>query len=167
MRPPKRRGLSGHLWKVVVYKNRTTGCLFQGEFRTRLKIIHCKQFLFRKICISILFLITLLILFVSRTVQRTYTSDHASSGHLQEVVVYERFELKSVDGALDRRSLTTCGRICQRALASIVTGLVGINYQAACQTNPAQPSQSHIETICYPNMVVNMKVLLLKLIKRS
>ena len=47
----------------------------------------------------------------------------------------------------------------------------------ACHTNPAQPSQSLIKTICYPNiftfsteatnMVVNMKVLLLKLMKRS
>ena len=49
--------------------------------------------------------------------------------------------------------------------------------KAACHTNPAQPSQSLIKTICYPNiftfsteatnMVVNMKVLLLKLMKRS
>ena len=46
----------------------------------------------------------LLILYVSRNVQRTYTSDHASSCYLQEVVVYERFELKGVDGAKDRRS---------------------------------------------------------------
>ena len=58
-----------------------------------------------------MFLIALLILYVSRNVQRTYTSDHASSGHLQEVVVYERFELKGVDSALDRRSLATGGRI--------------------------------------------------------
>ena len=50
-------------------------------------------------------------LYVPRNVQRTYTIDHASSCHLQEVVVYERFELKGVDRALDRRSLTTCGRI--------------------------------------------------------
>ena len=110
-RPPKRRGLSGRSWEVVVYKNRTTGGLFQDELRTRLKIIHCKQFLFGKICIFILFLIALLILYVSRNVQRTYTSDHASSCQLHEVVVYERFKLKGVDRALDRRSLTTCDRI--------------------------------------------------------
>ena len=96
---------------MVVYKNRTTRGLFQDEFRTRLKIIHWKQFLFRKICISILFVIALLIPYASRNVQRTYTSDHASSGHLQEAVVYERFELKGVDGALNMRSRTTCGRI--------------------------------------------------------
>ena len=110
-RSSKRRGLSGRLWEVVLYRNQTTGCLFQDEFLTRLKIIHCKQFLFRKIYISILFVIALLILYVSRNVQRTDTSDHVSSGQLQEVVVYERFELKGVDGALDRRSHTTCGRI--------------------------------------------------------
>ena len=49
--------------------------------------------------------------------------------------------------------------------------------KAACHTNPAQPSQSLIKTICYPNIftfsteatniVVDMKVLLLKLTKRS
>ena len=96
---------------MVVYKNRTTRGLFQDEFQARLKVIHWKQFLFRKICISILFPIALLILYVSRNVQLTYTSDHASGGHLQEVVVYERLELKGVDGALNRRSRTTCGRI--------------------------------------------------------
>ena len=96
---------------MVVYKNRTTRGLFQDEFRTSLKIIHWKQFLFRKICISILFVIALLIPYASRNEQRTYTSDHASSGHLQEVVVYERFELKGVDGALNMRSRTTCGGI--------------------------------------------------------
>ena len=110
MPPPKKRGLSGRYEKMVVNKNRTTRGLFQDEFRARLKVIHWKQFPFRKICISILFPIAL-ILYVLRNVQLTYTSDHASGVHLQEVVVYERLELKGVDGALNRRLRTTCGRI--------------------------------------------------------
>ena len=89
---------------MVVYKNRTTRGPFQDEFRTRLKIIHWKQFLLRKICICILFLMALRILYVSRNVQQTCTSDHASSSHLQDVVVYERLELKGVHGALNWRS---------------------------------------------------------------
>ena len=32
-RPPKRRGLSGRSWEVVVYKNRTTGELFHPRLK--------------------------------------------------------------------------------------------------------------------------------------
>ena len=36
-----------------------------------------------------------------------------SSGHLKEVVVYERFELYGVDGVMDRRLLMGGGRLRQ------------------------------------------------------
>ena len=97
-----------------------------------------------------LFLIDLLMLYVSRNVQRTYTSDHASSCHLQEVFVYERFELKGVDPALDRRSLTTCNRIWIYCLYRLDQGLQPSHQEGSIHSPaddgmpPQAPKDDHV-----------------------